>query len=108
MSASSLGQKIRALRKEKGLTLEELAARIGAGKSYLWELENKGVENPSAERLTKIAEVLGVTPEFLLDRKLVNPEPEVVDQAFFRQYQRLDPNTKKRIRQILELWKEDG
>lgn len=108
MGTSALGQKIRTLRKTKGLTLEELAKMIGAGKSYLWELENKGVENPSAERLTKLADILGVTPEFLLNDKLVSPEPEVVDQAFFRQYQQLDPDTKKRIRQILELWKEDG
>ena len=40
--ANLLGAKIKELRKEKGLTLEQLAELIGSGKSYIWELENKG------------------------------------------------------------------
>ncbi len=42
--ANLLGAKIKELRKEKGLTLEQLAEIIGSGKSYIWDLENKGVK----------------------------------------------------------------
>jgi transcriptional regulator with XRE-family HTH domain len=35
--ANVLGAKIKELRKEKALTLEQLAEKIGSGKSYIWE-----------------------------------------------------------------------
>ena len=62
-----LGDKIRDLRKEKKLTLDKLAELTGSSKSYIWELENKNPPRPSAEKLSKIAEQLGVTIEYLLD-----------------------------------------
>ena len=54
--ANILGEKIRKLRKEKGLTLDKLADLTGSSKSYIWELENKNPPRPSAEKLAKIAE----------------------------------------------------
>lgn len=103
-----LGDKIKELRKNKGLTLDELAKVIGAGKSYVWELENRGVEKPSGQRLADIAKILGVTPEFLLDDSLSEPDPDVVDQAFFRMYQGIsDPRTKERIRRIVQTFTDE-
>jgi transcriptional regulator with XRE-family HTH domain len=46
--AKKVGDRIRALRKDRGLTLDALADLAGMTKSYLWELENKGP--PSAFR----------------------------------------------------------
>ena len=37
----TFGEKIRALRKENGLTLDQLADKTELSKSYIWELENK-------------------------------------------------------------------
>jgi transcriptional regulator with XRE-family HTH domain len=37
---SSLGDKIRKHRREKGYSLEKLAKLTDSSKSYLWELEN--------------------------------------------------------------------
>jgi transcriptional regulator with XRE-family HTH domain len=100
---NSLSEKVKHLRKAKGLTLEGLADLIDAGKSYVWELENRGVERPSGERLNRIAAALGVTPEFLLNDKLAEPDANELDQAFFRLYQSIsDPKTKERIRTILK------
>jgi DNA-binding XRE family transcriptional regulator len=39
--SEKIGSRIRALRLEKKLTLDELAEKAGLSKSYLWELENK-------------------------------------------------------------------
>lgn len=103
---SSLGKKINQLRKAKSLTLEALATSIGAGKSYVWELENRDI-NPSGERLTKIAEALGVTSEYLLDDERTEAEPSDLDQAFFRKYQKLPPTTKKQIDSILDTLKKE-
>ncbi|NKD87727.1 hypothetical protein HEQ72_05335 [Haematospirillum sp. 15-248] len=44
--------------------------------------------------------------EFLLDEKRESPEPSDVDLAFFRKYQEMPIDTKKRLRQILEAWEK--
>lgn len=54
----SLGKRLRVLRLERGLTLRELAGRIGKSESYLSKLEN-GKLNPSLASLKKIADALG-------------------------------------------------
>ena len=107
--STALGDKIRELRKNKSMTLEELANAIGSGKSYIWELENKGVKKPSAEKLTEIAKVLGVTPEYLLDdtANSNSHENSAVDQAFFRKYQKMPDKTKEKVRESLDLFWED-
>ncbi|MCR4391763.1 MAG: helix-turn-helix domain-containing protein [Candidatus Acetothermia bacterium] len=53
-----LGQRLRELRLQKGLTLQELAAKIGKSESYLSKLEH-GKINPSLTSLKKIADALG-------------------------------------------------
>ena len=105
--SNSLGEKIKTLRKKKGLTLEALADEIGSGKSYIWELENKGVKRPSAEKLNQIARVLGVTPEYFTDEDATVSEDDAVDQAFFRNYQRMPAETKDKIRKTVKLLWED-
>lgn len=52
-----IGAEIRRLRKEKGLTLEQLGLLIDKPKSNISALEN-GKFNPSVEYLVKIAEAL--------------------------------------------------
>ncbi len=63
-----LGQKIRQLREEKGLSLNGLAEEAGISKAYLSQLENDVSKQPSAEILLKIASALGITIADLLDQ----------------------------------------
>lgn len=101
---ATLGEKLRGLRKKAGLTLDELAAEIGASKSSIWELENKVKARPSAERINQLARVLGVTPEFLMnDETAAEPSEAVADTAFFRRYQELDEPTKRKLIDILNV-----
>lgn len=101
---SLMGDKIRAARKRKKLSLDRLAALTDSSKSYLWELENKDDPKPSAEKVGKIAAALEVTTDFLLTPSATTPGAEVIDEAFFRKYQRMPEDTKKRLRQILDAW----
>lgn len=57
----SFGDRIRARRKELGLSLEELAQRTGLTASFL-SLVERDMSNPSLESLRHIAEALGVPP----------------------------------------------
>ena len=104
---SPLGEKIRALRKQKKLSLEQLAELTDSSKSYIWELENKDEPKPSAEKIGKIAAVLEVTTEFLLTESTASPGEEVIDEAFFRKYKGMPDDTKKRLRKILDAWDDD-
>ena len=104
---SSLGDKIRLLRKQKKLSLEQLAELTESSKSYIWELENKDDPKPSAEKIGKIAAVLDVTAEFLLTESLATPDEEVLDEAFFRKFKTMNEPDTKKIRKILDAWEDE-
>lgn len=61
----ALGQTIRRLRREAGLTQEELAGRAGLSTNYVGETE-RGERNPSALALMALAKGLAVTPSTLI------------------------------------------
>lgn len=105
--SNAIGEKIRQLRKEKGFSLEKLAEMSDSSKSYIWELENKNPPRPSAEKLAKIADRLGVTVEFLLDKTQEISEEDAADARFYRKFRKMDSKTKAKIRSIAELWDED-
>lgn len=54
-----LGKRIKELRKEKGLTQIDLAAKIGIDRSYLGFIE-RGERNVSFDVMAEIAKALGV------------------------------------------------
>ena len=62
-----IGDRVKALRKEKKMSLSELAEQAGVAKSYVSSLERNLQQNPSIQFLEKIAPVLGVTVNSLLD-----------------------------------------
>ncbi len=104
--SSSLGKKLNDLRKTNKLTLDALAAKAGLSKSYLWELENRESQRPSAEKLTALADALGVSASFFIEDDVRAPEERHLDDAFFRGYQQLDPPSKEQLRKILETFKK--
>lgn len=104
---TDLGEKIFNLRGKKGYTLEKLAELTESSKSYIWELENKRPPRPSADKIGKIAKVLGVTPEYLIDATDNVAEADAMDEAFFRKYRRMPDDTKEKIRRIIEVWGDE-
>lgn len=65
-STKFLGKRIKQLRKEKGLSLSQLASMTQTSHTYLSMLENRKSQNPSSDKLIKLAEVLDVTLDYLL------------------------------------------
>jgi transcriptional regulator with XRE-family HTH domain len=102
-----MGEKIRALRKQKRLSLEQLAVLTDSSKSYLWELENKDDPKPSADKIGRIAAVLEVTADFLMSGAAPMPDAEVIDDAFFRKYKNMSEPDKKKLRKILDAWEDE-
>lgn len=102
--ANVLGAKIKELRKNKGLTLEQLAEQIGSGKSYIWEIENKGVKRPSAEKLAAIAKELDVTTDYLIDNEQTEVSDGLKKEVFFRKLGQLDEGDQEKIMDMIETW----
>lgn len=62
-------ERIKSLRKERGYTLHELARRIGVSHAAVSQWENNADIEIKSDRFFKLAQVLGVTPEYLMDGK---------------------------------------
>ncbi len=102
--ASTLGARLRRLREAKKLTLQQVANAVGCTKAYIWELEMKEGQRPSAERIHLLAKVLGVTMEDLMNESNEQvPQASVEDVAFFRQYAGMTEEEKLRYQQALKL-----
>ena len=99
----SLGEKLKKHRKQKGYSLDRLAEVADTSKSYLWELENRETRKPSGEKLTLIAQALDVTTDYLLNEN-ATPDDDVIKDAFFRRFRKLDPDEQKKIQDIIDAW----
>jgi len=60
------GDKLRELRKQKGLSQEDLALKSGLHRTYISDIE-RGSRNLSLKNIDKIAKALGLPTKSLLD-----------------------------------------
>lgn len=60
------GEKIRSIRKKKGLSQEELSFRASLHRTYISDIE-RGSRNVSLENIEKIAKALGISTKDLLE-----------------------------------------
>ncbi len=102
----AFGQRVRRLRRAKGLTLRDLAPRVGVGFTYLSKVENGRLDcgdYPSEKLICKIANVLDANEDELLllaekippaIRRRVMERPDA-----FRRLARLDDRTLDRLLQ---------
>lgn len=61
-----MAQRIMRLRKEKGLTLEQVADIVGVGKSTVRKWETGMIANMKRDKIASLAKALGTTPEYLM------------------------------------------
>jgi transcriptional regulator with XRE-family HTH domain len=65
-ASESLGVRLNRLRREAGLTLADVANRLGVSKPTVWAWE-KGKARPLPERMAAIAQALGAAPDDLTE-----------------------------------------
>ncbi|MDM5187577.1 helix-turn-helix domain-containing protein [Bacillus sp. DX4.1] len=61
-----IGERIKRLRLQRGISLTELAEKAGVAKSYISSIERNLQKNPSIQFLEKIANVLQIPVDILL------------------------------------------
>jgi len=102
--ASAFGARLRRLREAKKLTLQKVAEEVGCTKAYIWELEMKEGQRPTAERVKALARVLGVTMEDIMGEPIEQvPQASPEDVVFFREYAGMTDEEKDRYRQALKI-----
>ncbi|AEM79504.1 helix-turn-helix domain-containing protein [Thermoanaerobacter wiegelii] len=74
-----IGERLKMLRKEKGLTMKEIGEIIGVSDAA-WTKYEKNRAEPSIESLIKIADYFQVSLDFLLGRTNIR-EPQFVEKA---------------------------
>jgi len=63
---SITGQKIKARRKELGVSADEVAAKLGVSRSTIFRYENGHIEKVPANVIERLAEILKTTPTHLM------------------------------------------
>ena len=61
-----MAERIKKLRQEKGLTLEQVAEVVGVGKSTVRKWETGIIANMRRDKIADLAKALGTTPAYLM------------------------------------------
>lgn len=77
----TLGQKLKARRKELNLTQGQVAKKVGVAIQTIYKYENEIVTNMPLDRLEIIANALDVTPAYLMGWEDITPETEKKNDA---------------------------
>jgi transcriptional regulator with XRE-family HTH domain len=102
---STLGDKIKQLRKQLNMSQSELADKVGLSYAQIGRYETKGAQ-PPAEALRKIADTLGVTPDYLIngsaDEKAQNKlsDTDLINQ--FKAVEQLNEDDKMVVKKLID------
>ena len=82
---NNMAQKIKDLRKAKGLTLEQVASVVGVGKSTVRKWETGMIANMRRDKIAALAKALGTTPAYLMgwkedDKKIPLDKVELTEE----------------------------
>ena len=79
MAITNMAQKIKDLRQQRGMTLEEVATIVGVGKSTVRKWETGMIANMKRDKIAKLAQALGTTPAYLMGWEEVQEEKNSPD-----------------------------
>lgn len=103
--AMDMGRKIEMLRKEKGMTLEELGDKVGVGKSTVRKWENGMIANMRRDKIAKIASALGISPANLMGWPEEEYAPEIIltkhETEHIKKYRIIDDRGRSNVDAIL-------
>lgn len=66
MTFETKGERLRYLRENKGLTLDEVGKFIGKGRQNIYKYEHNIITNIPSDIVSKLAELYGSTPSFIM------------------------------------------
>lgn len=84
----TFGERLRKFRNQRNLSLDELAAKTGLSKAYLWRLETNPDINPSIDVAQKLASSLQVTIVALIAESSAEAEGDAEISPTLKQAQK--------------------
>lgn len=103
----NIGERIKKLRKERGISVDYIAEKLGKNRATIYRYESNDIENLPYPILVPLAEILGTTPMYLMgceieDIKVTKDEKELLDN-----YKKLNDLGKKeankRVAELTEI-----
>lgn len=106
----TFGQRMRELRKAKGLSQRELAGRIGLSFTYLSKIENGAMNPPSGTTITALAGALGADPDelFGLAKKVPSQFLEHINPEVIKMIRGLRGGAEKPAYALMKLYQRVG
>jgi phage repressor protein C with HTH and peptisase S24 domain/transcriptional regulator with XRE-family HTH domain len=77
-SSETFGQRLRQLRRERGLKLDDLARAAGISKPYLSQIETGHADPPREDKIRRLEDALGLRPRTLLELAQLARAPDEV------------------------------
>ncbi len=99
----TLGERLKQLRLEKGLTQEKLGEIVGLKKQAIWKYENGNVMNMKRSTIEVLANYFDVSPSYLMgytDKRKETPEKNVTlseGEEYLLELFRKIPDDKKQL-----------
>lgn len=105
-----IGERIKAIRKQKGITLADLGARLGISESNMQRYESGKIASVSIDFINRLAPILEVNPEWLIGwDKDDTPQGYYLDSetAEYAEYLRIRPSARLLFSASRGISKED-
>jgi transcriptional regulator with XRE-family HTH domain len=100
-----IGEKLKKLRLDKGWSQPEVAKRLGIHTQHISRYE-RGISNPLASQVKKMADIFGVSADYLLSDELDDTtSPKIKDRELQRLFEDADklPETDRQvIKRVIE------
>ena len=92
----TIGERIKQRRKELGLSVDELADKLGKNRATIYRYESNEIEKLPTTVLEPLADVLGVSPGFLMGWEEETSEPDALEVPM-EKYDNIKPVKLKRF-----------
>ena len=112
MVSEDMAKRIKELRLERGLTLEQVGQVVGVGKSTVRKWETGMIANMKRDKIAKLAKALGTTPAYLMgwkeqpQEKENTPSPSIIElsegeKALLELFNRVPEDQQKLVLQMI-------
>lgn len=104
MDKLTMGDRIKEIRKQRGLTQEQLAEALDISVEYVSQIE-RGMKIPSMQIFIKLVEVLDVSADYLL-RDIVSTRSLYGDKQIASKFERLTPKQRVALTALIDTYIE--
>lgn len=92
-----MAQRIKELRQQRGLTLEQVATIVGVGKSTVRKWETGMIANMKRDKIASLAMALGTTPAYLMGWEETAEEKEIPGEIVLTEDEKMLLNLFRRV-----------